>query len=373
MTESIHPSVAPLFQPFSLGRMALPNRIVMAPMTRQHSPDGVPGQDVADYYRRRAEGGVGLLITEGAFIDHPGANAFPDGPDFFGEAALAGWRRTVESVHGAGGRIVVQLWHCGPERRPGLPHDPAVPGFGPVEIRDDHDRILVKAMTEADIADVVTSYARAAAQAEALGFDGVEIHAAHEFLLDTFLWERSNTRTDAYGGSLENRLRFTLEVVQVVRRAVNADFPVLLRFSQFKRSDYAARIAQTPDELGRLLKPLAEAGVDAFHASTRHFGEPAFDGSPLSLAGWARQLTGKPTIAVGSVGLHGDVGEAAGAESSTPADLQGVVDRVSNSEFDLIAVGRALLADPGWAAKVRQGRFDELRGYDAAILDRALF
>ncbi|AMV05969.1 1,2-oxophytodienoate reductase [Xanthomonas citri pv. aurantifolii] len=373
MSESVHPSVVPLFQPLSIGRMQLPNRIVMAPMTRQRSPGGVPGQAVVDYYRRRAEGGVGLVITEGSYIDHAGANAFADGPDFFGESALAGWRRVVEAVHGVGGRIAAQLWHCGPERRPGMPHDPAVPGFGPVEIRDARGKLLVKAMTMDDIADVVASYARAAAHAESLGFDGVEIHAAHEFLFDTFLWARSNTRTDAYGGTLEKRLRLTLEVVQAVRQAVSADFPVLLRFSQFKRSDYAARIAETPDELGRLLKPLAEAGVDAFHASTRRFGEPAFDGSPLSLAGWARQLTGKPAIAVGSIGLHGDVGEAAGAESSTPADLQGVVEQLAHSEFDLIAVGRALLADPGWASKVRQGRFDELRGYDAAILDRTLF
>ncbi|VFR66792.1 2,4-dienoyl-CoA reductase [NADPH] [plant metagenome] len=365
--------MVPLFQPFSLGRMTLPNRIVMAPMTRQRSPDGVPGQDVADYYRRRADSGVGLLITEGAFIDHPGANAFPDSPDFFGEVALAGWRRVVEAVHGASGRIVVQLWHCGPERRPGLPHDPAVPGFGPVEIRDDNGRILVQAMTETGIADVVASYARAAAQAEALGFDGVEIHAAHEFLLDTFLWKRSNTRTDAYGGSLENRLRFTLAVVQAVRQAVSADFPVLLRFSQFKRSDYAARIAETPEELGRILKPLAEAGVDAFHASTRRFWEPAFAGSPLSLAGWAQRLTGKPAIAVGSVGLHSQIGSDAGASSSPPADLQGVVECIAAGEFELIAVGRALLADPGWASKVQTGHFADLHGYDAAVLESALF
>lgn len=373
MSDFAHPSVAPLFQPLTIGRMRLPNRIVMAPMTRQRSPDGVPGQDVADYYRRRAEGGVGLIITEGAYIDHAGANAFADGPDLFGEAALAGWRRVLDAVHGAGGRIVAQLWHCGPHRRPGMPHDPNVPGFGPVEIRGENGRLLVKAMTEEDMAEVVASYARAAVQAQSLGFDGVEIHAAHGFLLDTFLWAHSNTRTDAYGGNLEKRLSLTLEVVQAVRRAISVDFPVLLRFSQFKTSDYAARIAETPEELGRLLKPLAEAGVDAFHASTRRFGEPAFDGSSLSLAGWAHQLTGKPAIAVGSVGLHGDVGEQAGAESSAPADLQGAVERVANGEFDLIAIGRALLSDPGWADKVRQGRFDELHGYDAAILERPLY
>ncbi|WP_246856714.1 12-oxophytodienoate reductase [Brenneria corticis] len=306
-------------------------------------------------------------------MDHPGANAFPHGPDFFGHSALAGWRRVVEGVHGAGGRIIPQLWHCGSARRPGMPHDPGVPGYGPVDIRDEDGRLLVKAMTEEEIAAVAASYAWAAGQAEALGFNGVEIHAAHEFLLDTFLWAGSNTRDDAYGGSLENRLRFTLQVVQAVRRAVSADFPVLLRFSQFKRRDYQARIAETPEELGRILRPLAAAGVDVFHASTRRFREPAFAGSPLGLAGWAQKLTGKPAIAVGSVGLQADIGDDVGASSSTPADLQGVVERIKAGDFDLIAVGRALLSDPDWAAKVRQGRFSELRGYDAAVLDRALF
>ncbi|TSH98296.1 hypothetical protein FOZ76_02790 [Verticiella sediminum] len=196
-------------------------------------------------------------------------------------------------------------------------------------------------MTTGDIADVVASYARAAGQAEALGFDGVEIHAAHEFLLDTFLWEDSNTRTDAYGGSLEKRLRLTVEVVQ---------------------------------ELGRILKPLAKAGVDVLHASAQRFWEPAFAGSLLSLAGWAHKLTGKPAVAVSSVGLRGAIDEDAGAASSAPADLHGAAERIEAGEFDLIAVGRALLlADPGWTDKVGQGRFDELRGYDAAILERPLF
>ncbi|MCX8995710.1 NADH:flavin oxidoreductase [Rhizobiaceae bacterium BDR2-2] len=364
-------TLAPLFEPFTIGRTTLSNRIVMAPMTRQKSPGGVPGVDVTAYYRRRAEGGVGLIITEGTYIDHPAANAFADGPDFFGEAALDGWRRVVDAVHDAGGKIIPQLWHCGPERRPGMPHDPAVPGYGPVELRD-NDRVLVHAMTPADIAAVTDAYVRGARTAERLGFDGVEIHAAHEFLLDTFLWAGSNTRIDDYGGSIEKRLRFPLEVVRAVRQNVSADFPVVLRFCQFKRSDYGARIAENPEDLARILKPLAQAGVDVFHASERRFREPAFAESPDNLASWAKTLTGKPVITVGSVGLKNPGEGDPGVMSSAPADLRLVAERLRAGAFDLVGVGRALLADPFWAARVRDGRFSELKDYDPVILSGPL-
>lgn len=366
-------TAAPLFEPFTIGRTALANRIVMAPMTRQASRGGVPGLDVAAYYRRRAENGVGLIITEGTYIDHSAANAFADGPDFFGDAALDGWRRVLDAVHGAGGRIIPQLWHCGPERRRGMPHDPAVPGYGPVEIRDG-DTVQVRAMTPNDIEAVTASYVRAARTAERLGFDGVEIHAAHEFLLDTFLWARSNTRTDDYGGSLENRLRFPLEVVRAVRQNVSADFPIVLRFCQFKRSDYGARIAETPEELARIVKPLGDAGVDMFHASERRFWEPAFTGSPDNLATWARKLTGKPVITVGSVGLqHAVEGDPIASSSIPTNNIHLAINRLRDGAFDLVAVGRALLADPLWASKVRDGSFGDMLGYDPAMLSQPLF
>jgi len=297
MDTFVDQSVQPLFEPFAFGRRRLRNRIAMAPMTRQHSPGGVPGADVAAYYRRRAEGGVGLIITEGTTINHPGANGYPSVPTFYGERALAGWQFVAEAVHAAGGAIIPQLWHVGRARRPGTEPDPAVPGYGPMAIEED-GKVVVKAMTHTDIQDVVAAFAQAARDAERIGFDGVELHGAHGYLLDAFLWAGSNQREDEYGGSLEKRLRFPLEVVRAVRAAVRPDFPVVFRFSQWKPEDYAARIAATPEELGRILKPLADAGVDIFHASTRRFWDVAFAGSPDTLAAWARRLSGKPTIAV---------------------------------------------------------------------------
>ncbi|WP_246130251.1 NADH:flavin oxidoreductase [Nitrospirillum pindoramense] len=365
--------MAPLFQPFTFGRHVLANRLVMAPMTRNKSPGGVPTDEVVAYYRRRVRGGVGLLITEGTTINHPAANGYPQVPAFHGEAALAGWKRVVEAVHAEGGRIIPQLWHVGIARRPGVEPDPSVPGYGPSAIVTDGVEV-VRAMTQADIHAVVAAFAQAAADAERIGFDGAELHGAHGYVIDDFLWEQTNQRTDAYGGSLENRTRFAVEIVRAVRAAVSAGFPIVFRFSQWKGVDYNARIAQTPDELGRILKPLAEAGVDVFHVSTRRYWEPAFDGSPDTLAAWTKRLTGKPVIAVGSVGLDGafKVGMFANRDAFEvkPTDVDQAAQALARGDFDLLGVGRVLLSDPDWAIKVREGRVDEVIPFDRGSLDR---
>ncbi len=362
-----------LFKPLQFGNITLNNRIVMAPMTRNKSPKGIPGENVARYYRSRAEGGVGLIITEGTYIGHPAANGYADVPAFHGEQALAGWKKVVDEVHAAGGRIIPQIWHVGAARTPGVEPDPTVPGYGPMQIERD-GQIIVKGMTKQDIAETVQAYAEAAANAEKLGFDGVEIHGAHGYLIDQFLWEGSNQRTDEYGGSLENRCRFALEVVQAVRAKVSADFPVVFRFSQWKMSDYNAKIAHTPQELGLILKPLADGGVDFFHPSARRLWQPAFEGSNESLAAWTRKVTGKPVIAVGSVGLEKEfrVGHFTREESpdtSAQIDIDQLNSGIANNQFDLVAVGRALLSDPNWPNKIKAGKTAELISFDTKALD----
>lgn len=364
-----------LFRPFSLGRTALRNRIAMAPMTRRQCPGGVPHDRVAAYYKRRAEGGVGLIITEGTYIDHPGANAYAGVPAFHGDEALDGWTRVAEAVHAAGARIIPQLWHTGSVRRPGIEPDPSVPGFGPAGITD-NDVQVVRAMTAHDIADVVASFARAAVNAERLGFDGVEIHGAHGYLLDQFLWAQTNTRHDKYGGSLGNRVRLAVEVVDAIRGAVSPDFPVVFRFSQWKSADYGARIAENPDELEQIITPLVRAGVDCFHVSTRRFWEPAFSGSDATLAEWTRRVAGRPVIAVGSVGL--DKPHQARAFRDGPdvaaqvADLNRLLEHMQRDAFDLVAIGRAVLSDPDWVHKVRRGEMSRIHPFDRTKLDTLL-
>ena len=365
-------NLGPMFEPFEIHNLTLRNRVAMAPMTRNFSPGNAPGDDVVAYYRRRAENGVGLLITEGTTVTHPGANGYPNVPFFHGDDALAGWKNVVDAVHDAGGAIFPQLWHVGAVRKEGTEPDPAVPGYSPSGLFAP-GKPNGKAMSLEDIQDVIIAFADAAQDARALGFDGVEIHGAHGYLLDQFLWEGTNQRDDEYGGSLENRLRFVVEIVEAVRHRVGPDFPIMLRFSQWKQQDYEAKLVNTPEELEQFLMPLVDAGVDIFHASTRRFWEPEFEGSNLNLAGWTQKLSGKPTMSVGSVGLTEDFISGTFASKKDAVEQAGIdelVERMNNHEFELIAVGRALLQDPEWLVKVKEGRLADVEAFAKKSLAR---
>lgn len=361
--------VQKLFQPFACKTLKLRNRFCMAPMTREKSPSGVPGDEVVAYYRRRAEHQVGLIITEGTTVDHPVASLSPNVPQFHGEAALAGWKRVVEAVHGAGGCIIPQLWHVGMARRKGTEPHPELESQGPCGMVSP-GKVKGKSMTQKDIDEVVAAFAAGAAAAKRLGFDGVELHGAHGYLIDQFFWEGTNQRTDAYGGDMKRRGRFAEEIIGAVRQAVGSDFAICLRYSQWKQQDFQAKLAHTPQELEAFLSPLSEAGVDVFHASTRRFWEPEFEGSELNLAGWTQKLTGKPTITVGSVGLDAEFIAAFAGVGSKRVGLEQLLARFERGEFELVAVGRGLLQDPEWVQKVHEGRTSELEDFDAASRDR---
>jgi 2,4-dienoyl-CoA reductase-like NADH-dependent reductase (Old Yellow Enzyme family) len=361
-----------LFRPFRLGSLDLPNRIVMAPMTRSFAPGGVPGPANAAYYRRRAEGGVGLILSEGTVVDRPASRNEANIPFFHGEAALAGWRGVIDAVHAAGGRMAPQLWHTGAVKSFLTEWTPDAPVESPSGL-DAPGAPRGVAMTEADIADTIAAFARAAADARRIGFDAVELHGAHGYLIDQFFWAGSNRRDDRYGGAtIGERARFAAEIVAAVRAAVGPDYPVIIRLSQWKQQDFTARLAQTPREMSAWLEPLVAAGANLLHCSQRRFWEPEFpeiDGQTgLNFAGWAKKLTGAATISVGSVGLSGDFMGAFAGESSRADGLERLVERMAREEFDLIAVGRALLSDPQWAAKVRANDARSLRGFDPAAL-----
>lgn len=367
-----------LFQPLQLGQLSLPNRIVMAPMTRTFCPDHVPHQGVIDYYRRRAQNQVGLIITEGTPINHKAANGYPGVPFMYGEEALAKWQAVVAEVHAHGGKIAPQLWHVGAIRRPGVGPDISVPGYSPSGLYQ-KDKQNGVAMTQSDIDEVIVAFAQAAKDAQDIGFDAIEIHGAHGYLIDQFFWQETNQRTDKYAGSIAARSLFAAEIVKAVRHKVGTDFPIIFRFSQWKQQDYSARLAQNPDELIQVLQPLVDAGVDIFHCSTRRFWEPEFANSDLNLAGWTQELTGKPAITVGSIGLsNGFIDEEAqgmsmSAQASSSINrLEQLAQGVSNNEYQLVAVGRALLQDPEWVIKIREQRFDELQAFDKAALKKLI-
>ncbi|WP_085507237.1 NADH:flavin oxidoreductase [Thalassobacillus devorans] len=356
----------PLFEPFTSDKLNLPNRTVMAPMTRGFSPGNVPDEEVAAYYRRRAENEVGLIITEGTGIDHPASVSGASIPVFHGEKALNGWANVVKEVHEAGCKIAPQLWHVGMTRSKGdLPNEEAQP-VGPSGLSLDGEKVNEPLSTE-EVEALVDSYAKAAADAKRLGFDAIEIHGAHGYLIDQFFWENTNKRTDRYGGGFVQRTQFAVEIVEACRREVGEDFTIIFRFSQWKMNDFQAKLVHTADELERFLQPLVEAGVDIFHCSTRRFWEPEFEGSDLNLAGWTKKLSGKPVISVGSVGLDGVFTDFSGAETTK---LDGLMDKLDRDEFDLIAIGRSLLMDPEWVKKIHEGRADDLLAFNKEALQK---
>jgi 2,4-dienoyl-CoA reductase-like NADH-dependent reductase (Old Yellow Enzyme family) len=357
-----------LFSPLQLGALSLPNRVVMAPMTRSFSPGGVPGVDVAQYYAKRAASGVGLLITEGTLVQRDAAGNEPDVPKFYGDASLAGWAEVVKAVHAQGGKIWPQLWHVGALRNPQVKWAPSVPFESPSGISKPGKTSGV-AMTEADVTNTIEAFAKAAGQAKRLGFDGIELHGAHGYLIDQFFWEGSNQRTDSWGGTtIAQRSRFAAEIIRAARRETGPDFVICIRLSQWKQQEFTARLATTPEQMAQWLAPMVDAGVNVFHCSQRRFWEPEFEGSDLNFAGWAKKLTGLPTMTVGSVGLSGEFVASYAGEASQPASLDELLKRLERQDFDLVAVGRALLADPAWAQKVQQGRFDELGGFERSLL-----
>ncbi len=355
-----------LFRPFRLKGLELKNRIVMAPMTRAMADAGLPGEKQTEYYRRRAEGGVGLILSEGTVIDRPVSRNLPGIPFFHG-AALDGWKAVIDAVHAAGGKMGPQIWHTGSTRagwEPELPVESPSGLVGPGDARG-------RAMSEEDIADAIAAYASAAADAKRLGFDVAELHGAHGYLIDQFFWQGTNVRADRWGGpTIKDRSRFAVEVVKATRAAIGPDFPLILRLSQWKQQDYTVKLAANPAEMEDWLGPLSDAGVDIFHCSQRKFWEaefPALDGEDgLNFAGWAKKITGKPTISVGSVGLNAEFFGAFAGQGAEAQPLDKLITRMERDEFDLIAVGRALISDPAWVRHVQAGRSP--KGFDAADL-----
>lgn len=344
-----------LFTPFTYKNLTLKNRLVMAPMTRAQSDNGVPTKEIEDYYARRAASEVGLILSEGTVINRPASKNIQNIPDFYGTEALQGWKNVIDAVHHNGGKMGPQIWHVGDTRSsedyPEIPMEKA------------------STMTLEDIQDTIAQFAASAKSAKDLGFDCLEIHGAHGYLIDQFFWEVTNTRTDEYGGkNIKERSRFAVDVIKAIRAAVGENFTIIIRLSQWKQQDYKSRLATTPSEMEDWLLPMKDAGVDIFHCSQRRFWEPEFEGSDLNFAGWAKKITGQPTITVGSVGLKGDFMGAFAGEGSEKTDLSELMRRFERQDFDLVAVGRALLTDHQWVQKIREGRTEEISDFSAESL-----
>jgi 2,4-dienoyl-CoA reductase-like NADH-dependent reductase (Old Yellow Enzyme family) len=358
--------LTPLLRPLRIRGLQLRNRFVMPGMQRYWCVDGAPDHRLREYYCRRVLGGASLVISESCAIDHPSATKNPTFARI-SPGTREAWRACVAAVHGVGGAMFLQLWHQGAvnyggdaERNPDFvalsPSGLAHPGepFG-------------RAATEADLQSIKRAFVLGALDAAEIGADGVELHCAHGFLLDQFLWPLTNLRTDRYGGaSITERATFVAEVAAAVRAATGPDFVISVRMSQWKESDYDARIVERPAELGRLVPLLRSAGADIFHVSTRRFWTPEWEGSDFGLAGWVRSFTDAAVIAVGSIGLDIDVMATLTGHEARPTGasrMDELVRRFERGDFDLVSVGRSQIGDPQWVAKMTAGRPGDIRPF----------
>ena len=354
-----------LFEPYKIKNTLLKNRIAMAPMTRNQSPGGIPTNDVASYYKRRAEAEVGLIITEGVEVSHKASSAYPDVPRLDSEKARDGWKRVVGGIKEHDGAVIAQLWHCGGFRKLGMGPNPEVPGHTASGLVRPGKRVA-HAMSSDDIKETIDAFASDAKYCEEIGFDGVEIHGAHGYLIDNFFWNGTNERKDLYGGSIEKRSQLAANIVKAIRSNVSNNFIVGLRFSQWKQQDYEAKLAASSEELLKVIKQPVDAGLDYLHSSMRRFWESEFEGSDENLAFWTKKLTGLPTISVGSVGLDSDFIDMSAPAS--PRNIDKAISDISNKKYDMVAVGRALLADYEWVIKMREGRIKDIIPYTKEAL-----
>lgn len=354
--------MATLFDPVKAGDLALSNRIVMAPMTRNRSPNAVPGDLSVTYYKQRAT--AGLIVTEATAITHQG-QGYADVPGLYAPEQLAGWRKVTDAVHEAGGKIVVQLWHVGR-----ISHVSLQPGGGkpvaPSAIRANSKTYLIapdgsgtfaetsepRALEKSELPGIVEDFRRAAKAAiEVAGFDGVEIHGANGYLVDQFLRSGSNHRTDDYGGSVENRARFLFEVVDAVTKEIGAG-RTGIRLSPVTPANDASDPDPQPlfNHVAKYLAPRGMAYIHVVEGATggpRDFrqGEAPFDYESFKAA--YRDAGGEGAWLVNN-GYDKELAEAA----------------VTEGRVDLVAFGKLFIANPDLVRRLRQG--DELNTPDKA-------
>ncbi len=337
--------------------------------------DGAPAPKMIEYMRRCAAGGAGLIISESTSPDHPSAYWQP----VMGRleaATLGAWKQVVDAVRSEGAGFLLQLWHPGAMRKvaPGHPLAtyPALSPSGLIQARRPNGR----AMTREDLEELKAAYVRAALRAQDLGANGVEVHSAHGYLLDQFLWAETNQRRDEYGGrTLAERARYAAEIVSGIRGAAGSDFVISFRFSQFKEVDYGATVASGPADLRGMLALMRAAGVDMFNVSSRRCHKPEWPDSAhpeFTIAEWTRSLTDAPVMTCGSVGLNVEMfanlfDDEEPSELCVERDLAWLAERVRRGTLDLVGVGRMHIANNDFVNKVRAGRLQELALFNKSV------
>jgi len=348
-----------LQSPFKLLNLDLRNRLAVAPMTRvTATPEGLPTEAMQRYYGRFASGGFGLIITEGSFIDEAFSQTYANQPGMATAAHAGAWRPLTAQLQAAGARVVAQLQHSGAlsqfnQYNPGQTVAPSAVQPRSLQMpfyRGEGPYPIPREITEEEIADVVASFGSAAARAvEQAGFDGVEIHGANGYLLDQFLTDHTNRRSDRWGAALPQRLEAAVSTIKAVRASVGASVPVGIRVSQGKVNDFSHKWAGGEQDAETIFGTLAATGVDYIHVTEFEAWRPAFGEQGSTLVQLARRFA-KDTTIIANGGLH-DASRAL---------------EVLDHGADIIALGRGALSNPDWPAKVRMGL--ALQEFDRSIL-----
>ena len=330
-----------LWEPFRIGRMELKNRVVMPPMvTRYAADDGFVTERTRDYYEARARGGAGLIIVEATYVHRQGW-AFPNQLGISDDKFIPGMRELVDVVHKHGAKIGIQIHHGGREAKSAVNGlQPVAPSPLPGMAGETPREMMVE-----EIAETVAYFADAAVRARTAGFDGVELHGAHGYLIDQFLSPNSNKRKDEYGGSVRNRACFLLEIIADVKEAVGDDYPVWCRMDG---KEYGVE-GITLEDAQKTARLVQEAGLAAIHVSAWGPESPVNRTTPTftpvvieDLAEGIKKVVSIPVIAVGRI---------------TPEDAERLLEE---GKADLIAIGKAMLADPEWTNKVATGKTDDI-------------
>lgn len=331
-----------LFSPFTLGRLRLRNRLGVAPMTRMSSPaDGIPRQDVLDFLVRRARNGAAIVYTEALVTDYESAQGYPRQGRLTTQRQIDAWRRVTDDIRAAGAVSIAQLFHCGRMAWPEV--NPAGRSIAPSALTPKQDNPLTGApypkpdvMSRFDIEHVIAGFVETARGAVAAGFDGVEIHGAHGYLISQFLSAHSNQRTDKHGGSVENRFRFARELIRAVRPIVPEDRLLTFRISDWGVADPDVSLFEAVETWQQVIRLLDAEALDAISVSTYDFAREAF-GSGRTMARLTREVTAKPLM------ICGKIYDRASAERAL-------------EDSDIVLSAKSILLNQNWVEDVRAGR-----------------
>jgi len=331
-----------IFSPFKLKGFTLKNRIGVAPMTRMSSlRDSIPRQDVFDFLVRRAKNGAAIVYTEAIVTDYESAQGYPGQARLVTQRQIEAWRPVVRAIQKEGSMAIMQMFHCGRMAWPDI--NPANRVIAPSDIAPKQINPLTgepypvpDIMTQFDIDHVIVGFVETARGAIEAGFDGIEIHGAHGYLINNFLSSYANERTDSYGGSVENRFRFAHEVIQAVKKVMPDDRLLTFRISNWGVADMEVSLFNTKTEYQEIIKTLSKEPIDVISVSTYGYKDNVF-GTDRNMAQITREVTDLPLMICGQI-----------------YDRDSAEDALKHA--DIVLSAKSLLLNPEWVEDVRSGK-----------------